>query len=230
MSDQPDLRLSDAERTEAMDALSEHVRTGRLDIDEFGLRSAKVAAARTRADLVPLFADLPAPRPRVLDRPVAPRAGAEDGSRSPAGADHRGGGVVRADPRDVAGAAGADSDRGRPDLAALMEPVEINAGRYYLRQLRGDDLLDDRPALAAAGVSAPEGYVDRRAREWAGDESYSWAIAEPTTGALLGEVVLGADGALEVWTSPEDGTAAREAADAVARFAAGALGLAVRQP
>ncbi|WP_198958397.1 MULTISPECIES: DUF1707 SHOCT-like domain-containing protein [Amycolatopsis] len=73
MSDQPELRLSDAERTEAMDALSEHVRTGRLDIDEFGLRSAKVAAARTRSDLAPLFADLPEPRPRVLDRPVPSR-------------------------------------------------------------------------------------------------------------------------------------------------------------
>ncbi|AIJ20958.1 DUF1707 SHOCT-like domain-containing protein [Amycolatopsis methanolica] len=73
MSDEADLRLSDAERTEAMDALSEHVRTGRLDIDEFGRRSAQVAAARTRSDLAPLFADLPAPRPRVLDRPVPAR-------------------------------------------------------------------------------------------------------------------------------------------------------------
>ncbi|NIH85500.1 DUF1707 SHOCT-like domain-containing protein [Amycolatopsis granulosa] len=72
MTDRPDLRLSDAERTEAMDALSEHVRTGRLDIDEFGIRSAKVAAARTRGDLAPLFTDLPAPRPRVLDVEPAP--------------------------------------------------------------------------------------------------------------------------------------------------------------
>ncbi|GAB3585432.1 DUF1707 domain-containing protein [Amycolatopsis endophytica] len=70
MSDQPDLRLSDQERTEALDALSEHVRTGRLDIDEFGLRSAKVTAARTISELAPVFADLPAPRPRVLDRPA----------------------------------------------------------------------------------------------------------------------------------------------------------------
>ena len=74
MSNQPDLRLSDAERTEALDALSEHVRTGRLDIDEFGLRSAKVAAARTRAELAPVFSDLPPPRPRVLDQPVTSRA------------------------------------------------------------------------------------------------------------------------------------------------------------
>jgi hypothetical protein len=65
-----DLRLSDAERNEAIEALSEHVRTGRLDLDEFGARSAKASAAKTRHDLVPLFADLPAPRPSVLDAPV----------------------------------------------------------------------------------------------------------------------------------------------------------------
>jgi hypothetical protein len=31
-----------------------------------------------------------------------------------------------------------------------VEPVEINAGEYYLRQLRADKHLDDRPALVAA--------------------------------------------------------------------------------
>lgn len=69
-----DMRLSDAERNEAIEALSEHVRTGRLDLDEFGARSAKASAAKTRHELVPLFADLPAPRPSVLDTPatVAP--------------------------------------------------------------------------------------------------------------------------------------------------------------
>jgi hypothetical protein len=65
-ADHPDLRLSDAEREEALDVLSEHVRTGRLDIDEFGTRSAKVSAAKTRRDLAPLFSDLPAPLPSAL--------------------------------------------------------------------------------------------------------------------------------------------------------------------
>ena len=111
-----------------------------------------------------------------------------------------------------------------------MDPVEINAGRYYLRQLRADDLLDDRPALTAAGVPSPGEYVARRAGEWERDERFSWAIAEPTTGGLLGEVVLDADGTIEVWTSPEDAVAATEAAEAVARFGSGALGLAVRRP
>jgi hypothetical protein len=61
------MRLSDAEREEALAALSEHVRTGRLDIEEFGNRSARVSAAKTQAELAPFFADLPEPRPNVLN-------------------------------------------------------------------------------------------------------------------------------------------------------------------
>ncbi|WP_007027702.1 DUF1707 SHOCT-like domain-containing protein [Saccharomonospora iraqiensis] len=64
--DRPEYRLSDAERQEALDALSEHVRSGRLDLVEFDQRSAKVGAAIFRRDLEPLFADLPDPRPEVL--------------------------------------------------------------------------------------------------------------------------------------------------------------------
>jgi hypothetical protein len=60
------MRISDEEREDAMEVLSEHVRTGRLDIDEFGTRSAKVNAAKTVRELAPLFEDLPSPRPSVL--------------------------------------------------------------------------------------------------------------------------------------------------------------------
>lgn len=69
-----DLRIGDAERESAMQALGEHMSAGRLDIDEFGDRSAKVTAARTRAELSALFTDLPAPHPRYGDEPV-PLAG-----------------------------------------------------------------------------------------------------------------------------------------------------------
>lgn len=65
-ADQPHLRLSDDERQDALDALSEHVRTGRLDISEFGDRSSRVTSAGTRGDLIPLFSDLPQPRPKFL--------------------------------------------------------------------------------------------------------------------------------------------------------------------
>ena len=51
---------------DALDVLSEHVRTGRLDLDEYGERSAKVTAAKRVSDLAPLFDDLPSPRPSAL--------------------------------------------------------------------------------------------------------------------------------------------------------------------
>ncbi|RZQ62765.1 DUF1707 SHOCT-like domain-containing protein [Amycolatopsis suaedae] len=70
----PAYRLSNAERQDALDALEEHVRTGRLDVDEFAERSARVSVARTSGDLIPLFADLPAPRPAVLDALTRPAA------------------------------------------------------------------------------------------------------------------------------------------------------------
>ncbi|GAA3539806.1 DUF1707 domain-containing protein [Amycolatopsis ultiminotia] len=60
------MRLSDAERQDALDVLSEHVRTGRLDVDEYGTRSAKVTAATRVSELLPLFEDLPSPRPSAL--------------------------------------------------------------------------------------------------------------------------------------------------------------------
>lgn len=60
------MRLSDAERQDALDVLEEHVRTGRLDIDEYGTRSAKVTAAKRVSELIPLFDDLPSPRPSAL--------------------------------------------------------------------------------------------------------------------------------------------------------------------
>ncbi|OLT44711.1 hypothetical protein BJF85_19765 [Saccharomonospora sp. CUA-673] len=72
-ADRSEVRLSDAERQEALDALSEHVRTGRLELSEFDERSAQVSTAKFRKDLRPLFADLPDPRPSVLDAPP-PRA------------------------------------------------------------------------------------------------------------------------------------------------------------
>ncbi|RJQ83767.1 DUF1707 SHOCT-like domain-containing protein [Amycolatopsis panacis] len=70
-----DMRLSDEERQDALDVLSEHVRTGRLDIDEYAVRSAKVTEAKLVSELIPLFEDLPSPRPSVLL--AAPRAAAE---------------------------------------------------------------------------------------------------------------------------------------------------------
>ena len=59
------LRLSDADRDQAITRLSEHYAAGRLDKEEFDERSDAVWTAKTHADLAPLFADLgPAPSQR----------------------------------------------------------------------------------------------------------------------------------------------------------------------
>ncbi|WP_040794709.1 hypothetical protein [Nocardia higoensis] len=109
-----------------------------------------------------------------------------------------------------------------------MEPIEINAGSWYLRALRADDRIDDRPALAEGGITDP-GHVARRAGEWETESRYSWAVCEPTTAELVAEIVLtpGVDGAAEItgWALAGQDAALSAARAAVTRFAEGALGL-----
>ena len=110
-----------------------------------------------------------------------------------------------------------------------MEPIEINAGAWYLRALRDDERVDDRPALRDGGIDAPD-YVTRRRDQWAADEHYSWAVCEPTTGELLAEVGVtpsGTGGVLHGWARPGHDDALATATEAVRRFAEGALGLAL---
>jgi hypothetical protein len=56
---QPDLRVSDAERSEVTDRLAEHYGDGRLDESEFSERVDQAMRAKTRSDLAGLFDDLP---------------------------------------------------------------------------------------------------------------------------------------------------------------------------
>lgn len=58
-----EIRISDAERDEAVSTLGEHLTTGRLELSEFEERCGLAAAARTRGELEELFGDLPAPHP-----------------------------------------------------------------------------------------------------------------------------------------------------------------------
>ncbi|XVS63729.1 DUF1707 SHOCT-like domain-containing protein [Actinosynnema sp. CA-299493] len=71
-----DIRIGDAEREHALELLGTHLGEGRLSVDEYGDRSARVATAKTRGELYALFADLPAPRPRFtrVEPPVTPPA------------------------------------------------------------------------------------------------------------------------------------------------------------
>ena len=56
-----DVRTSDKEREVVVDALRGHAAAGRLEPDELEQRLERAYAARVRADLLPLVADLPAP-------------------------------------------------------------------------------------------------------------------------------------------------------------------------
>ena len=64
MSDEQ-LRIGDAEREHATAALGEHFAQGRITADEHAERLDQIWAARTRADLQPVFRDLPDPSRRT---------------------------------------------------------------------------------------------------------------------------------------------------------------------
>lgn len=121
-----------------------------------------------------------------------------------------------------------------------MEPIEINAGPFYLRGLRADQLIDDRPALAEAfadepirrviQAADPDAYIAVRAKQWTEESGCSWAVAEPTTGRLLGEVGLlieSGEALAYCWTLPPERRkgVASTALGAVLRFGLGALDL-----
>jgi hypothetical protein len=55
----PHLRMSDAEREQAAGELAEHYAQGRLTAEEHSERLDQIWAARTRAELAPVFRDLP---------------------------------------------------------------------------------------------------------------------------------------------------------------------------
>jgi hypothetical protein len=70
------LRVSDAERDAVAAELAEHLRVGRLELDEFDERVGRAIGARTRGDLDRLLADLPRalppPPPAPARRPGPP--------------------------------------------------------------------------------------------------------------------------------------------------------------
>ncbi|MFS8096547.1 DUF1707 domain-containing protein [Lentzea alba] len=75
-----DIRIGDTERSQALQVLGEHMSAGRIDITEYGDRSAKITTAKTRGELMALFHDLPDPRPQfATPMPMFPEP-----SRAPA--------------------------------------------------------------------------------------------------------------------------------------------------
>lgn len=109
-----------------------------------------------------------------------------------------------------------------------MEPVEINAGIWYLRALRADERIDDRPALAKLGKSDPDFVAECTAR-WHSDTGYSWAVCEPTTGELVALVTVDPQTSeLSALALHGHDDAAAAGASSVHRFAASALNLQIR--
>lgn len=74
-----DLLLSDDERLHALNVLSEHYATGRIDSSEFYDRSAQIAQARTLHSTRPAFAGLPGGVPfEIVDGRIRATARAAD--------------------------------------------------------------------------------------------------------------------------------------------------------
>jgi len=109
-----------------------------------------------------------------------------------------------------------------------VDPVEINAGTYYLRGLRSDDRIDDRPALLDLGESDPDRHLAECVAGWASGTRYTWAVCEPTTGELVAEAILDpVAAAVTARARSGHAEAVAVATASVRRFAAGALGLTV---
>jgi RimJ/RimL family protein N-acetyltransferase len=130
-----------------------------------------------------------------------------------------------------------------------VEPVEINAGEYYLRQLRADDRIDDSAALVAAfadpeirrwqggllvdDLVAARKYVEFRTWQWESDQRYSWAVCDQLLGNPVGEIALkdvdphNGSAELVVWTAAEHRGRgiAGHAVGAVVRFGFGGVDL-----
>ncbi|MET7772328.1 hypothetical protein [Nocardia sp. NPDC005366] len=109
-----------------------------------------------------------------------------------------------------------------------MEPIEINAGSWYLRAMRADERIDDRPALAEGGVTDPE-YIARRTAQWDNETHFSWAVCEPTTAEMVAEIGVtpAEDGSARItgWARAGYEPALQDGLGTVRRFVAGALGL-----
>lgn len=69
-NEQSSPRIGTAERTAAQHALDEHLNDGRLQVEEYADRSAVAANATTAGELAALFADLPAPHPKLPGAPT----------------------------------------------------------------------------------------------------------------------------------------------------------------
>jgi RimJ/RimL family protein N-acetyltransferase len=87
-----------------------------------------------------------------------------------------------------------------------VEPVEINAGEYYLRAFRNDDRINDVPALVEIhsdeetkrymnrlvvdDTLGAEIFIKMMTDGWERDFRWSWAVCEAVTADLVAGLVL----------------------------------------
>ena len=81
MTPQPEVRVGDAEREQAVSALGEHYLAGRISKEEYDERTATAWKAKTRSQLEPLFWDLPRLQQQVSRPTPPPRSESGSGPR-----------------------------------------------------------------------------------------------------------------------------------------------------
>lgn len=128
-----------------------------------------------------------------------------------------------------------------------MQPIEINAGRCYLRPLHNDDRINDVAALTQIDPSKGHNYIAQRTQDWLTDSAYRFAICEQTQVEASGEIVveLHDDNTATVTGTPVGdpervppndpilepisvGTAVAQSTDVVRRWVEGQLGRTLR--
>ncbi len=105
-----------------------------------------------------------------------------------------------------------------------MEPVEINAGEYYLRAFRNDDRVSDVPALVESyadpetkrylyrltvlGEPSAEMYIQYMTLGWEKNFRWSWAVCDAVGADVVAGVVIHnidrhlASAEVSCWTHP----------------------------
>ena len=126
------IRVSDAERDATVERLSAATGDGRLTLEEFSQRMELATAAKTRADLEPLTADLPADTPPAAPAVAGGASGSPSWHISPIGG-FRVDGPWRMDRHVIVGAlvGGAKMDLSQAQLAApevMLTKVSLVGG------------------------------------------------------------------------------------------------------
>ena len=185
---QPTVRVSDADREATVARLENALGEGRITVDEFRQRAEAAYAAVTRAELEPLLADLPADAPPPVEI-VGNRAPASlfnvmgdiklDGGSPLPKRVSTGFGDIRIDLRNLR----TSADRIELDLTTVLGDIDVIVPEGVDAELNGWTILGDRktdlapvPRLAGTPrvvVRARAGLGDLRLRSLAPGESAS---------------------------------------------------------